>query len=65
MMEEWCDSQWQTGLKQRCRQTCIAQKGVSTAEVQIMDKTEIMTVIVSMDKTKGVDMIALAWHGSS
>jgi len=30
------------------------------AEVWIMDKTMIMTVIVSMDKTKGVDTIALA-----
>jgi len=35
------------------------------AEVQIMDKTEIMTMIMSVDKTKGVDMIALAWHWSS
>jgi len=32
-------------------------------EVQTVDKTKIMTV--SMDKTVGVDTIALAWHGSS
>jgi len=30
-----------------------------------MDKTEIVTMIMSMDETKGVDMIALAWHWSS
>jgi len=68
MTEKWCDSQWQTGLKQRCKQTCgvnIAQKGVSKAEVQIVDKTVIVTVIVSVDETKGVDTIALAWHWSS
>jgi len=35
------------------------------AEVQIVDKTEIVTVIMSMDETKGVDTIALAWHWSS
>jgi len=35
------------------------------AEVQTVDKTMIVTMIVSMDKTKGVDMIALAWHWSS
>jgi len=35
------------------------------AEVQTVDKTMIMTVIVSMEKTKGVDMIDLAWHQSS
>ena len=35
------------------------------AEVRIMDKTEIMTMIVSVDETKGVDMIALAWHQSN
>jgi len=35
------------------------------AEVQIVDKTEIVTMIVSVDETKGVDMIALAWHQSS
>jgi len=67
-MEKWCDSQWQTGLKQRYGQTCrinIAQMGVSMAEVQTMDKTVIVTMIVSMDKTKGVDTIALAWHWSS
>jgi len=57
MTEKWCDSQWQTcGIN-------IAQKGVSTAKVQIVDKTEIVTVIVSMDATKGVDTIAL--HGIS
>ena len=31
------------------------------AEVQAVDKTKIVTVIVSVDKTVGVDMIALAW----
>jgi len=30
------------------------------AKVQFMDKTKIVTVIVSMDKTAGVDTIALA-----
>jgi len=30
--------------------------------VRIVDKTENVTMIVSVDKTKGVDMIALAWH---
>jgi len=30
-----------------------------------MDKTKIVTVIVSVDKTVGVDTIALAWHWSS
>jgi len=30
-----------------------------------MDMTVIVTVIMSVDKTKGVDMIALAWHQSS
>jgi len=39
--------------------------GVSMAEVQTVDKTKIMTMIVSVDKTMGVDMIALAWHWSS
>jgi len=35
------------------------------AEVQTVDKTEIVTMIMSMDKTVGVDTIALAWHWSS
>jgi len=39
--------------------------GVSMAEVRTVDKTKIMTVIVSVDETVGVDMIALAWHQSS
>jgi len=30
-----------------------------------VDTTVIVTMIVSVDKTKGVDMIALAWHRSS
>jgi len=30
------------------------------AKVQTMEKAKIVTVIVSMDKTVGVDMIALA-----
>jgi len=34
--------------------------GVAMAEVLTMDKTEIVTMTVSMDKTMGVDMIALA-----
>jgi len=48
---------------QGCWQTCginIAQMGVSMAGVQTMDKTEIVTMIVSMDKTVEVDMISLA-----
>jgi len=39
--------------------------GVSMAKVQTVDKTKIVTMIVSMDKTMGVDTIALAWHQSS
>jgi len=39
--------------------------GVSMAKVQTVDKTEIMTMIVSVDKTVGVDTMALAWHWSS
>jgi len=70
MTEKWRNSQWQTGLKQRCGQTCginNTKKGVSMAEeeVQIVDKTKIVTMIVSVDETKGVDTIALAWHWSS
>ncbi len=68
MTEEWCNIQWQTGLKQRCGQTCginIAQKGVSMAEVWIVGKIEIVTMIMSVDKTKGVNTIALAWYQSS
>jgi len=34
--------------------------GVSMAEVQTMDKIKIVTMIMSMDKTAGVGMIALA-----
>jgi len=30
-----------------------------------VDKTVIVTVIVSVDETKGVDTIALEWHRSS
>ena len=63
MMEKWCDSQWQTGLQPGCEQTCrikIAQMGFSMAKVWTMDKTKIMTMIVSVDKTMGVDMIAFA-----
>jgi len=33
--------------------------GVAMAKVQTMDKTKIVTMIMSMDKTVGVDMIAL------
>jgi len=33
---------------------------VSTAEVQTVDKTKIVTMIVIMDETVGVDTIALA-----
>ncbi len=36
----------------------MAQMGVTTAEVWTVDKTKIMTMIVSMDKTVGVDMIS-------
>jgi len=43
----------------------IAQMGVAMAKVQTVDKTKIVTMIVSMDKTKGVDTIALAWYWSS
>jgi len=52
----------------RCGQTCrinIAQMGVSMAKVWTVDKTKIMTMIMSVDKTMGVDTIALAWHQSS
>jgi len=35
------------------------------AEVRIMDKTVIVTMIVSVYETKGVDMVTLAWHQSS
>jgi len=63
MMEKWYDIQWQTGLQPGFGQTCrinIAQMGVTMAEVQTVDKTKIMTVIVNMDKTVGVDMIAFS-----
>jgi len=33
--------------------------GVATAKMQTMDKTVIVTMIVSMDKTVGVNTIAL------
>jgi len=62
MMEKWYDSQWQTGLQPRVGEICIfniAQMGIAMAKVQAMDKTEIVT-IMSMYKTVGVDMIALA-----
>jgi len=39
--------------------------GVSMAEVQTVDKTKIVTMIVSVDETVRVDTIALAWHQSS
>jgi len=64
MMEKWCNSQWQTGMKQRCRQTCrinIARKGVSTAEVQIVDKTEIVTMIMSVDDKNHTGLCALGF----
>jgi len=39
--------------------------GVSMAEVQTMDKTKIVTMIMSMNETMGADTRALAWHQSS
>jgi len=38
----------------------MARMGVSMAKVWTVDKTKIETVIMSVDKTMGVDMIALA-----
>jgi len=35
------------------------------AKVETADKTKIVTMIVSMDKTVGVDTIAVAQHWSS
>ncbi len=34
--------------------------GAATAKVQTVDKTKVVTMIVSVDKTVGVDTIALA-----
>jgi len=58
-----------TGLQPGwCRQTCrinIAQMGIATVKVQAMDKTVIVTTIMSTDKTMGVDVIALEYLWSS
>ncbi len=62
MMEIGCDSQWQTGLQPGCgqaRRINIAQIGVATAKVPTIDKIEIVTMIMSMEKIMGIDMIAL------